>query len=155
MKARSLRLKDHAITVVGEELVIVIELSPTKGMSLEMYSLCAPIVIGHYTNSGSSTKHRFIKLYGLAWHPWAVLGCCMASKVVDDPSVRLGNGNYGRISRRTGLTKQHVSRVLRGLREPTLDVAALIAREAGVTLDELYEHTMKFRKDTSHRRSVA
>lgn len=58
---------------------------------------------------------------------------------------RLGMGNFGRIAKRTGFTKQHVSRVLRGLREPSFDVAAVIARAAGVTLDELHAHTLQFR----------
>ena len=75
----------------------------------------------------------------------------MAPKVsvtVDDPSKRLSAGQFGRIARRTGLTKQHVSRVCRGLREPTFDVAKVIAEAAGVTLDELHAHTMRFRPNS-------
>lgn len=59
--------------------------------------------------------------------------------------IRLGPGNFGRIARRTGITKNHVSRVLRGLRRPTFDYAYLIAREGGVTMEQLYDHIVKFR----------
>jgi Helix-turn-helix. len=59
---------------------------------------------------------------------------------------RLGPGNFGRIARRTGISKNHVSRVLRGLREPSFDVAADIASAAGVTMETLHEWTLRFRK---------
>lgn len=68
---------------------------------------------------------------------------------IDDPSKRLSAGNFGRIARRTGFTEQHISRVCRGLREPSFDVAAVIAEAAGVTLDQLHAHTMKFRASTA------
>lgn len=61
-------------------------------------------------------------------------------------STRLSPGNFGRLARRTGFTKNHISRVLRGIRKPTFDAAAIIAREAGVTLEELHEWTLQFRK---------
>lgn len=51
---------------------------------------------------------------------------------------KLGPGNYRRIARHTGLTPQHVSRVLRGLRGCSLRVAAKIALAADVDLEELY-----------------
>ena len=57
----------------------------------------------------------------------------------------LGSGNYRRIARMTGIDTIHVSRVLRGLREPSFDVAAIIAEAAGVSLDELKEYTYQFR----------
>lgn len=66
-----------------------------------------------------------------------------------DPALiarRLGPGNFGRIARRTGIDKQHVSRSCQGLREPSLDVAGLIAEAAGVSLDEFWAHTKRFRQ---------
>lgn len=50
---------------------------------------------------------------------------------------RLAPGNYHGIARRSGLSLQHVSRVLRGIRGATLTTAARIARGAGVSMDEL------------------
>lgn len=61
-------------------------------------------------------------------------------------SRRLGPGNFGRLARRTNLDMRHVSRVCRGLREPSLDVAKRIADAAGVTLDEFYDHTFPLRQ---------
>lgn len=71
-----------------------------------------------------------------------------------DPDLigrRLGPGNFGRIARRTGIDKQHVSRSCQGLREPSLDVAGLISQAAGVSLDEFWEHTKRFRKARAPR----
>jgi transcriptional regulator with XRE-family HTH domain len=73
--------------------------------------------------------------------------------VVDDPStddrlrpsritshyhVVLGEGNYRRISKKAGLSPQHVARVLKGMRGCSLHVAKSIADAAGVSLDALY-----------------
>lgn len=65
-----------------------------------------------------------------------------------DPNVaiRLGPGNFSRIARRAGLDNIYVGRVCKGLREPSFDVARMIAEAAGVTLDELWEHTAQFRQ---------
>lgn len=58
-----------------------------------------------------------------------------------EPNIeKLGPGNYRSIARGAGLTPQHVSRVLRGLKGVSFLVAARIARTAGVTLDEMYEY---------------
>lgn len=54
---------------------------------------------------------------------------------------RLGPGNFKRISRMTGISCHHVSRVCRGLREPSFDVACIIAEAAGVTLEQFKNHT--------------
>lgn len=56
---------------------------------------------------------------------------------------KLGPGNYRQIARTTGLTPQHVSRVLRGIRGCSLRVAAKIAMAADVDLAELY-HFIQF-----------
>lgn len=64
---------------------------------------------------------------------------------MESVAIRLGPGNFGRIARRTGYDKQHVSRSCRGLREPSLDVAKHIADAAGVTMDEFYDFTSKLR----------
>ena len=53
---------------------------------------------------------------------------------------RLGPGNYRRISRKSGFTPQHVSRVLRGVTGARLDAAAKIADAAGVSLDQLWRY---------------
>lgn len=53
---------------------------------------------------------------------------------------RLAPGNYHRISRASGLSLQHVSRVLRGIRGASFDTASLIARAAGVSLDQLHAY---------------
>lgn len=52
---------------------------------------------------------------------------------------RLTAGNYGRIGRRAKITKQHVSRVLKGESGATMSTAFAISMAAGVTLDELYD----------------
>ena len=54
------------------------------------------------------------------------------------PGDLLGPGNYKQIARDAGLTYQHVSRVLRGMKTCSVDVAVLIAQSAGVTLDQLW-----------------
>lgn len=68
------------------------------------------------------------------------------AKVAESIATRLGSGNFGRIARRTGYTKQHVSRACQGKREPSLDVAKHLADAAGVTLDQFYTYTSGFRK---------
>ena len=60
---------------------------------------------------------------------------------------RLGPGNYKPIARATGLSPSHVSRVLRGLANPTSDTLALIATEADVDLGIL----MTFIQSKRHR----
>jgi hypothetical protein len=49
----------------------------------------------------------------------------------------LGPGNYRSISRRVGLSPQHVGRVLRGIKGASFWVGASIADAASVSLDEL------------------
>ena len=49
-------------------------------------------------------------------------------------AARLGPGNYKPLARATGLSPSHVSRVLRGLANPTSDALALIAKAADVDL---------------------
>jgi len=60
-------------------------------------------------------------------------------------TTRLSPGNFGRIARRANISKYHVSRVLRGLREPSFDMAADIAESAGVTMEVLHRWTLQFR----------
>lgn len=57
----------------------------------------------------------------------------------DELDILLGSGNYSDIARdaKPTLSVSHVSRVLRGLSKPSLDVARRIANAAGVTLDDL------------------
>jgi transcriptional regulator with XRE-family HTH domain len=49
----------------------------------------------------------------------------------------LGPGNYHRIARETGVTPQHISRFIRGLRGATFELAIAVAESAGVGLDDL------------------
>lgn len=60
-------------------------------------------------------------------------------------TTRLSPGNFGRIARRAHITKNHVSRVLRGLREPSFDMAADIAESAGVSMETLHQWTLQYR----------
>lgn len=78
-----------------------------------------------------------------------------AAAVADLVASRLGPGQYGRIARRTGLDRLYISRVCRGLREPSFDVAKMIADGAGITLDELWAHTAKYRNVRVARSKVA
>lgn len=84
-----------------------------------------PLVVTHLT------PPRF------ACYPRAV------SFVVRSTAEKLGPGNYGGIARRAGISKQHVSRVLRGERNCSLPVGARIAAAARVSLDQLYKFTVK------------
>ncbi len=77
-----------------------------------------------------------------------------AHQQVETLATRLGPGNFNRIARRSGVSKYHVSRVLRGLREPSFDVAADIALAAGVSLDELHKWTIKFRPRRKSTKAV-
>ena len=59
---------------------------------------------------------------------------------LDQEGHPLGPGNYHCLSRTTGLSRSHLTRVLRGkvgTEGVSLDAAARIADAAGVTLDEL------------------
>lgn len=51
---------------------------------------------------------------------------------------RLGPGNYRRIAKSAQLVPQHVSRVLKAQKGCSLEVAARIARAAGVSIDAMY-----------------
>lgn len=62
------------------------------------------------------------------------------------PNIRdlrnaLGPGNYHAIARNAGMTPQHVSRILRRRHGTSLEIAAKVAKAAGVTLDDLYTYT--------------
>lgn len=57
----------------------------------------------------------------------------------------LGPGNYGRIAKKSGYTRQHVGRVLRAENGTTLESARTIATAAGVTIDQLHEYISKQR----------
>jgi len=55
------------------------------------------------------------------------------SQHIDDRDHRMTE-----IAQRVGIHKSHMSRIMNGKGTPSLDVAARIAREMGVTLDEFY-----------------
>ena len=65
---------------------------------------------------------------------------------------------YSEISRRTGLSVSHVSRVMRGIRRPSLNAATWIAWEMGMSVDKflrLYlrkNRAVKRRKPLHHKR---
>jgi len=53
---------------------------------------------------------------------------------------KLGQGNFHAIARRAQVNPAHVSRVLRGKRGASFDMASRIAAAADVSLDELNKH---------------
>lgn len=75
---------------------------------------------------------------GLCYDGSAMREKDQAQSATPPPASRLEPGNYRSIARGAGLTPQHVSRVLRGMKGTSLHVAARIAEAAGVTLDELH-----------------
>lgn len=50
------------------------------------------------------------------------------------------SANKAAIARKIGVEKSHVRHILRGTRVPSLEVAAAIARELGVSLDDFYRY---------------
>lgn len=68
----------------------------------------------------------------------------------------LGYGQYGSLARKTGLSRQQVSRVMKGLSGTPLTTARQLAKAAGVTLDEMsmyVEYQVKKRSGGRKRRS--
>lgn len=61
--------------------------------------------------------------------------------------TRLGTGNYSELARRTGLTPQHVSRVLRGVSGISFWTATRIADAAGVSMNDLRVFIAPFRRE--------
>lgn len=57
-----------------------------------------------------------------------------------DPGNPLAPGNYYSLAERSGLSRQHVARVLSGRGGVTLESAGRIAEAAGVTIGELQAH---------------
>ena len=49
----------------------------------------------------------------------------------------LGTGNYKRIGREVGVSPQHVSRFLRGIKGATFGMASSIADSASISLDDM------------------
>lgn len=47
--------------------------------------------------------------------------------------------NRTHVAREVGVTRKHVSEVLGGKKEPSFPLAAKLAEEIGITLDELYQ----------------
>ena len=62
---------------------------------------------------------------------------------------RLGPGNYKPLARATGLSPSHVSRVLRGLANPTSDTLAMIAHAAAVDIGILMTFIQSKRQATT------
>lgn len=46
--------------------------------------------------------------------------------------------NRTHVARGVGVTREHVSQILSGKKEPSFPVAAKLAREIGISLDDLY-----------------
>jgi len=66
--------------------------------------------------------------------------------------------SLGEVSRRTGLSMAHVSKIFNGQRLPSLPAAALIATAKGISLDEFYMMLVDLRKGaitTSTRKRVS
>jgi transcriptional regulator with XRE-family HTH domain len=69
----------------------------------------------------------------------------------------LGYGQYGSLARKTGLSRQQVSRVMKGLSGTPLTTASQLAKAAGVTLDEMamyVQHQVKKRGKRRPRRQT-
>jgi transcriptional regulator with XRE-family HTH domain len=64
---------------------------------------------------------------------------------------KLGPGNYRRIGRLSGFSHQHISSALRGENGLSLDSAAMIARAAGVSLDNLHRYIRGVRREREER----
>lgn len=54
--------------------------------------------------------------------------------------------NRTHVARGVGLTREYVSCVLSGKKEPSFPTAAKLAEEIGITLDELYQCWTSLRK---------
>jgi hypothetical protein len=93
--------------------------------------------------------NRLVTQPSLTAEPWV----CFDVSMADDLGARLGPGNFGRISRRAGVSKFHVSRFLKGTRGASFDVAGDIAEAAGVSLDELREWLTPSRSGRKGRRT--
>lgn len=70
-----------------------------------------------------------------------------------DNHPTLGVGNFNRIARASGYTRQHVSRVLRGRNGMTVECLESIANAAGVDTEELLKHIKSYSEQ--HSESVA
>ena len=51
---------------------------------------------------------------------------------------KVTKANRTHVAREVGVTREHVSQILSGKKEPSFPVAAKLARELGITMDELY-----------------
>ena len=59
---------------------------------------------------------------------------------------KVAASNKTHIAKEMGLSRSYVSRVLNGRKEPSFPVAARLAEELGITLDELYRCWTSVRK---------
>lgn len=59
--------------------------------------------------------------------------------------ARLAPGQYRALSRISGISRQHISRVLRGRAVPSLPVAVKLAKAAGITVGMLQDHLDRVR----------
>lgn len=55
-------------------------------------------------------------------------------------SSSLGPGNFFRLARASGISRSHVSRILRGVASPSFSTAMRLAQAAGVTGDVLHAY---------------
>ena len=51
---------------------------------------------------------------------------------------KLSTANRTKVAAKVGVTREHISQILSGRKEPSLPVAAKLAKETGVSLDEFY-----------------
>lgn len=56
---------------------------------------------------------------------------------------QIQSANRTHLAKELGLCRYHVVKVLNGKAEPSLSVAAALARKLGISLDELYRHIQK------------
>lgn len=71
-----------------------------------------------------------------------------------DPSSPLAPGNYYSLARASGLSRQHIARVLQGRGGVTLEAAERIAKAAGVSMLELLEY-IKDSKSKNKSKSIS
>lgn len=73
----------------------------------------------------------------------------LSSSGMSTPTIAVHLATFGlaEMGRRIRISKTHLSKIMSGNRKPSLDVAAKIAVDTGVTLDALYQHLIEIKKE--------
>lgn len=59
---------------------------------------------------------------------------------------KVDRANRTHVAREVGVTREHVSQILSGKKEPSFPVAAKLAKSVGITMDELYRAWLSHRE---------